>query len=143
MKISECYETLNLSPQSGWTEVKKSYRSLARKYHPDVHVGRPGFPSKFRKITRAFKILEVSHKVRNAECRNFYKSNNDSETLGNDRSNPAVQTPTRLTSRRKTKPLKKSGLGKKLQTFRQTLFEWERNLFLLDTKKDIHIAIGN
>ena len=38
-KMAEHYKTLQLSNGVGFAEVKKAYRKLMRKYHPDLHTG--------------------------------------------------------------------------------------------------------
>lgn len=38
-KIAEHYKTLQLSNGAPFDEVKKAYRKLMRKYHPDLHTG--------------------------------------------------------------------------------------------------------
>lgn len=144
MRLSECYNTLNVTPDSAWVEVKRSYHFLAKKYHPDVSAGKQGLSSKFRKINHAFKILEASYKagsdkketrkpstIRTASARKSTPSN---------RNEPLIPVPhkrpiTRLVTHKKHEPDNSFDLGK----FRKTLFEWEKTLFLLDTHKNIRI----
>ena len=59
--LPECYRILNVSPSVNWTEVKKSYRSLALKFHPDHHPGIKGYENRFKEISSAFKTLEVHY----------------------------------------------------------------------------------
>ena len=59
--LPECYRILNVSPGVNWTEVKKSYRALALKFHPDHHPGIKGYESRFKEISSAFKTLEVHY----------------------------------------------------------------------------------
>ncbi len=39
--MRELYASLEVPYGSGFDEVKKSFRRLMRKYHPDLHVGDP------------------------------------------------------------------------------------------------------
>lgn len=36
------YDILGVSPSATDEEIKKAYRTLSRKYHPDANVGKPG-----------------------------------------------------------------------------------------------------
>jgi curved DNA-binding protein len=50
------YETLEVSPSSTQDEIKKAYRKLARKYHPDINKSKDG-EEKFKEINTAYEIL--------------------------------------------------------------------------------------
>lgn len=50
------YSILNVTPSSSMKEIKKAYRKLVLKYHPDVNKS-PDAEEKFKKITKAFKVL--------------------------------------------------------------------------------------
>lgn len=51
------YETLGVPRQSSQDEVRKAYRRLARKYHPDVNPGDKAAEDKFKKVQEAYDIL--------------------------------------------------------------------------------------
>jgi curved DNA-binding protein len=55
------YETLEVSPSASETEIKKAYRKLARKYHPDVNKDK-GAEEKFKEINAAYEILSDKEK---------------------------------------------------------------------------------
>jgi curved DNA-binding protein len=57
MNVLDCYKVLNVPTFSNWKEVKQSYYTLAKKYHPDVNYGDPFFESKFQKISQAYQVL--------------------------------------------------------------------------------------
>lgn len=57
----DLYETLGVSRSASEVDIKKSYRQLARKYHPDVNKEK-GAEDKFKKIQRAYEILSDSQK---------------------------------------------------------------------------------
>jgi molecular chaperone DnaJ len=53
----DLYEILGLVRSATVVEIKRSYRRLARKYHPDVNPGDADAEERFREITRAQEIL--------------------------------------------------------------------------------------
>jgi molecular chaperone DnaJ len=50
------YEILGVSRDADKEEIKRAYRRLARKYHPDVNK-EPGAEDRFKEINRAYEIL--------------------------------------------------------------------------------------
>lgn len=51
------YDLLGVSPSATDEEIKKAYRALSRKYHPDANVGKPGekeAEEKFKQIQQAY-----------------------------------------------------------------------------------------
>ncbi len=50
------YEILGISRDADKEEIKRAYRRLARKYHPDVN-SEPGADEKFKEINRAYEVL--------------------------------------------------------------------------------------
>ncbi|WP_134043504.1 DnaJ C-terminal domain-containing protein [Helicobacter pullorum] len=55
------YETLEVSPNATSDEIKKSYRRLARKYHPDINKEKDA-EEKFKEINAAYEILSDEQK---------------------------------------------------------------------------------
>ena len=58
------YETLEVSENASADEIKKAYRKLARKYHPDVNKD-PKAEEKFKEINAAYEVLSDPQKKQN------------------------------------------------------------------------------
>src|SRR5437016_4566545 len=55
------YEVLGVARNAAGEEIKRSYRSLARKYHPDVNK-ESGAEAQFKEINEAYEILSDDQK---------------------------------------------------------------------------------
>src|SRR5216683_1328900 len=51
------YKALGVSKTATADEIKKSYRKLARKYHPDANKGDPKAEERFKEISEAYNVL--------------------------------------------------------------------------------------
>lgn len=56
------YETLGVKKDSSPTEIKKTYRKLALKYHPDKNKGDKQAEDKFKEISEAYAVLSDPEK---------------------------------------------------------------------------------
>ncbi len=56
------YEVLGLSRSAGQDEIKKAYRKLAKKYHPDTNKNNPAAEEKFKEISIAYEVLSDEKK---------------------------------------------------------------------------------
>lgn len=56
------YEVLGVSKNAGEEEIKKAYRTLAKKYHPDLHPGDSEAEAKFKEINEAYAVLSDPEK---------------------------------------------------------------------------------
>ena len=70
MEYKDYYKILGVARGASADEIKKAFRKLARKYHPDVNPGDKKAESKFKEINEAYEVLS------DAEKRNKY------DTLG-------------------------------------------------------------
>src|SRR5207302_8858088 len=56
------YGVLGVKKSASQDEVRKAYRKLARKYHPDVNPGDKSAEEKFKEISEANDVLSDQHK---------------------------------------------------------------------------------
>lgn len=61
---ADYYEILGISREAGTEEIKRAYRRLARKYHPDVNNGNPQAEELFKRISEAYAVLSDAEKRR-------------------------------------------------------------------------------
>jgi len=64
MAKRDYYEVLGLDRDAGEAEVKKAYRRLAMKFHPDRNPDDPGAEEKFKEATEAYEVLTDADKKR-------------------------------------------------------------------------------
>lgn len=56
------YEVLGVNKGAGEAEIKKAYRSLAKKYHPDMNPGDAEAEAKFKEVNEAYAVLSDTEK---------------------------------------------------------------------------------
>ena len=56
------YEVLGVKKDSSEADLKKAFRSMAKKYHPDVNPGDKTAEAKFKEVNEAYDILSDSQK---------------------------------------------------------------------------------
>lgn len=66
------YETLGIPKNSSEDEIKKAYRKLARKYHPDLNPGDKSAEGRFKNVQEAYDILSDSKKRQMYDQVGFY-----------------------------------------------------------------------
>ena len=56
------YEVLGVNKNADEAELKKAYRALAKKYHPDMNPGDAEAEKKFKEASEAYAILSDPEK---------------------------------------------------------------------------------
>ncbi len=62
MSQTDYYETLGVSRDAAADDLKKAYRKLAVKYHPDKNPGDAAAEAKFKEISEAYDVLKDEEK---------------------------------------------------------------------------------
>lgn len=57
MEYKDYYKILEVEKTASQDEIKKSYRKLAKKYHPDLNKDNPQGQEKFKEINEAYEVL--------------------------------------------------------------------------------------
>ena len=73
------YQILGISPSASDDEVKKAYRTLSKKYHPDANIGNPHqaeYTEKFKEVQNAYKTIMDERK------KGFRQQSYGSQTTG-------------------------------------------------------------
>ena len=61
------YEVLGVSKTASDDEIKKAFRTLAKKYHPDMHPGDKECEEKFKEAQEAYALLSDAEKRKQFE----------------------------------------------------------------------------
>src|SRR5271166_612736 len=73
-KQQDYYQTLGLSKGASADEVRKSYRRLARKHHPDLNPGDKASEDRFKNVQEAYDVLSDDKKKQMYDQVGFYSA---------------------------------------------------------------------
>jgi len=61
-EVRDPYAVLGVSKDASQDDIKRAYKRLARKYHPDVNPGDTAAETKFKEVSAAYEMLETEEK---------------------------------------------------------------------------------
>lgn len=76
------YQVLGVSPQATDDEVKKAYRELSRRYHPDANINNPNRAQAEEKFKQVQEAYEQIIKMRSTQSSSGYSYQNDNSRTG-------------------------------------------------------------
>jgi len=62
MEVKDYYQTLGVNKNASQEDIKKAFRKLARKHHPDVNPGDAAAEDRFKEINEAYEVLSDEDK---------------------------------------------------------------------------------
>src|SRR3974377_2434617 len=73
------YDLLGVKKSASSEDIRKAFRKLARKYHPDVNPGDKAAEERFKQISEANDVLSDPKKRKIYDQLGFYSANIDPE----------------------------------------------------------------
>lgn len=87
------YKVLEVTENATHEEIRKSYRRLARKYHPDSNQGDKNAAEKFKEISEAYNILGDEEKRKKYDEERLKKGNGSNINGGRSAFNTNKKNP--------------------------------------------------
>ena len=87
------YEVMGVPKNASEDEIKKAYRKLAKKYHPDLNPGDKEAEAKFKEVNEAYEVL--SDRDPRARYDQFGHAGVDPNSLAEGSAEDAARIPTR------------------------------------------------
>lgn len=84
MSVTNLYSILGVKETASMEEIKKAYRVLAKKYHPDTNPNNPEADRKFKEIGDAYAILSDEKKRSEYDSKLHHEKQNQSSSFRQD-----------------------------------------------------------
>src|SRR5271169_5150222 len=75
MAQQDYYQALGVERGASEDEIRKAYRKLARKHHPDLNPGDKAAEDRFKKVQEAYDVLSEPKKKQMYDQFGFYSEN--------------------------------------------------------------------
>lgn len=90
-KTKDYYDILGVEEDASQSEIKKAYRNLARKHHPDRNPDDEGAEERFKEIQEAYSVLSDKEKRQQYDQRRKFGGGFGGNGFGQGRGGPEVR----------------------------------------------------
>src|SRR5512135_666907 len=84
------YEVLGVGRTASQEEIRKAYKRLARKHHPDLNPGDKAAEERFKRVQEAYDVLSDPKKRQMYDQFGFYSEHGPQPGAGGPRSGPGM-----------------------------------------------------